>query len=196
MKDASDFDYHLELTETRNSFLYDSSELFKKRSLWLRRFVLCQTNPQMEYQMFTTGNSWLEEWWSRKEDTTISPRKVFLLTFSFPKVLSLFPGKENSSFRLRPSDKGKISFWETFQNNFVLELPPINLRFKSTIFSFVMANPLPFKYWMVSRLSNDLEVSRSSTKRPISLATTWITRFGKYVSKQLESCTCTRRKQS
>ena len=106
MKDASDFNYHLDLPETRKSFLYDSSELFKKRSLWLRHFVFCQTNPQMEYQMFTTGNSWLEEWWSRKEDTTISPRKVFLLTFSFPKLLSLFPGKENSSFRLRPSDKG------------------------------------------------------------------------------------------
>ena len=59
-----------------------------------------------------------------------------------------------------------------------------------------MANPLPFKYWMLSRLSNDFEASRSSTKRPISLATTLVTRLSKYVSKRLESCTSRRRKQS
>ena len=49
---------------------------------------------------------------------------------------------------------------------------------------------------MLSRLSNDFEASRSSTKRPISLATTLVTRLSKYVSKRLESCTSRRRKQS
>ena len=49
---------------------------------------------------------------------------------------------------------------------------------------------------MLTRLSNDLEASRRSTKRPILLATTLVTKLSEYVSKRLESCTCRRRKQS
>ena len=59
-----------------------------------------------------------------------------------------------------------------------------------------LTNPLPFKYSMLTRLSNDLEASRRSTKRPILLATTLVTRLSEYVSKRFESCTCRRRKQS
>ena len=44
-------------------------------------------------------------------------------------------------------------------------------------------------------LSNDLEASRGNANRPISLATTLVTRLSKYVSKRLESCTCRRRKK-
>ena len=56
-----------------------------------------------------------------------------------------------------------------------------------------LTNPLPFKYSMLTRLSNDLEASRSSTNRPILLATTLVTRLSEYVSKRFESCTCRRR---
>ena len=56
-----------------------------------------------------------------------------------------------------------------------------------------LTNPLPFKYSMLTRLSNDLEASRRSTKRPILLATTLVTRLSEYVSKRFESCTCRRR---
>ena len=56
-----------------------------------------------------------------------------------------------------------------------------------------LTNPLLFKYSMLTRLSNDLEASRRSTKRPILLATTLVTRLSEYVSKRFESCTCRRR---
>ena len=123
MKDASDFDCHLELPETRNSFLYDSSELFKKRSLWLRRFVLCQINPQMEYQMFTTGNSWLEEWWRRKEDTPIPPRKVFCWHFLSQKCYLCFLEKRIHHFVCDHLIKGRFRFEKLFKTTLCWNFP-------------------------------------------------------------------------
>ena len=73
------------------------------------------------------------------------------------------------------------------QNNFVLELPPNFLRFKSTTFSIVVRNPLRFEYWYLWTLPIEFEASTDNTKHPSSLATILGSRLLQYVSKGLES---------
>ena len=87
-----------------------------------------------------------------------------------------------------------LAFYQ--QNNFVLELPPNFLRFKSTTFSIVVTNPLRFEYWYLWTQSNQFEASTDSTKRPISLPTMIASKLNEYVSQGLESYMSGRSKES
>ena len=121
-----------------------------------------------------------------------------LCFYSQKRYVSFLETAFNHELCIQSADKEvfrvRLAFYQ--QNNFVLELPPNFLRFKSTTFSIVVTNPLRFEYWYLWTQSNDFEASTDSTKRPISLETMIASKLNEYVSQRLKSYMSGRSKES